>query len=140
VGVHELALGKPALASSTQTSNVAASGNDGNLATRWCAVNGSYPQWWRVDLGAAYSLSKFSVQFEHPERTYGYTIETSPDDKLYTLQATLSGKGAVQSSDFRAGVSGRYLRITVTSGDVWMDANGTHNPWASFFEFSVTGS
>ena len=31
-------------------------GNDGNDNTKWCASDGSYPQWWEVDLGAMYQL------------------------------------------------------------------------------------
>ena len=102
-------------------------------------MNSTLPQWWRVDLGASHSLLSFSVQFEHPDRKYGYTIETSPDDKVYTLRATLIGMAAVQSSEFLPGASGRYVRITITSTTPIVDASGSHTLWASFSEFSVIG-
>jgi type 1 glutamine amidotransferase len=44
-----LALGKPATASSTQGDEHAADkAVDGNPATRWCASDGSVPQWWQL--------------------------------------------------------------------------------------------
>ena len=51
-----LSQGKPVTASSSQSGNPATNGNDGSLSTRWAASSGSYPQWWRVDLGANHAL------------------------------------------------------------------------------------
>lgn len=132
----ELARGKPARSSNHQFGNDASRGNDGDFATRWCASNGSYPQFWRVDLGAQHSLQDFSVRFEHASATYGYTIETSNDDAVYLLRATVSGTGAVQTVMFPEGVSGRYVKITVTSGSSTADG---HLSWASFSELTVDG-
>jgi hypothetical protein len=43
---QELALGKPAIASSIQPGNAVSKGNDNNPSTRWCAVDQTMPQWW----------------------------------------------------------------------------------------------
>jgi F5/8 type C domain len=136
---QELAAGKSVTASSTETGNDASKGNDANALTRWCAKDGTFPQWWRVDLGASHELDSFAVSFEHPERVYSYQIETSSDDVVYVLQATLSGTGALQSATLPPGVSARYVRITVTSAPPFVDAKGTHATWASFYEFSLLG-
>jgi F5/8 type C domain len=136
---HELAVGKSVKASSTETGNDASKGNDAKASTRWCAKDGTFPQWWRVDLGASHELDSVVVSFEHPEREYFYQIETSSDDLVYALQSTLSGTGATQSAALPPGVSARYVRITVTSAPPLVDANGSHATWASFYEFSLLG-
>jgi hypothetical protein len=137
--IVELAHGKKATASTFQTGNEVAHGNDGDTTTKWCAVDGTFPQWWQVDLGASHSLQAFSVTFEHPDRLYSYKIETSPNGSLYTLQATLNGTGSTQSTQFPANVSARYVRITITDGAPGTYGGVTYPTWACFFEFSVTG-
>jgi F5/8 type C domain len=137
--VVELARGKAATASSEQAGNEAPQGNDASLSTRWCALHGTFPQWWRVDLGAKHALHDFSVKFEHGERKYSYKVETSNDDSVYTVQSTISGTGDVQSDTFASGVSGRYVRITVTSADPYVSGTTTYPTWASFWDFTVNG-
>jgi hypothetical protein len=138
---HELALNKPALASTTQTGNDAVKGNDADPVTRWCAANGNFPQWWRVDLEAAHELRSFSIRLEHPSRLHSFVIETSQDDVTYTPVpgATFTDVvGEVQSGNFSAGSSARYVRVSIT--DAAPDPiNQPHFTWASFFEFSVLG-
>jgi len=137
----ELAQGKSALASTTQTNNDAFKGNDADLTTRWCAANGNFPQWWRVDLGAAHELKSFAIRLEYPQRLHSFYVETSPDDVSYTTAAGATFTdvvGEVQSADFPAGTSARYVRVTVTNGAPDPD-NQPHFTWASFFEFSVLG-
>lgn len=133
--VTDLSRNKAATASSEQTGKEAARGNDGDGATRWCAKVGTLPQWWRVDLGATHSLKEFKISFEYPDRKYSYDVETSADDSTYTLQKRTSGTAALQSGLFPAGVSARYVRITVTSTD-----SSVSPTWASLFEFVVTGT
>ena len=59
------ALNKPASASSSQDDqNPAQNGNDGNVATRWCAADGTVPQWWEVDLGGAITITNTQVTWE----------------------------------------------------------------------------
>ena len=133
--LRELATGKSVAASTTQAGYPPEQGNDGDPATRWAASSTALPQWWRVDLGAPHLLNQVLVQFEHPDRTYSYFIETSQDDSVYVLGPSVNGTGAAQVVDLPKNVSARYVRVTVT--DVSPVPNGA--PWASFWEFSVLG-
>ena len=65
--------GKPATASSieSQSGHVAASANDADSATRWCAANAGADQWWQVDLGQVQPVRFLSVEFEKEARTTG---------------------------------------------------------------------
>lgn len=132
---RELVKGKKVLASSQQVGNEAAKGNDNLTSTRWCAVDATFPQWWRVDLGASYALRDLTLQFEHPDRQYSYVVETSANDAVYTQQATVNGTGAVQAITLPPNVSARYVRITVTGAAF----GPTYTTWASFFEISLKG-
>jgi F5/8 type C domain len=138
----ELAHGKTATSSSQETGNEPAKGNDGSATTRWCAIDDTFPQWWRVDLAATHHVSQVVVQFEHPERKYYYVIETSLNDSVYAQQATVSGTGAVQTVDLPNNPSARYVRITVTNGVPYLDkTSGTTYPtWASFWEIALNGT
>jgi hypothetical protein len=136
----ELASGKTSTASSYQVGNEIAKGNDKDLTTKWCASAGTFPQWWRVDLGATYSLSTFSVTWEHPDRNYTYQIETSQNDSVYTVQASLSGIGSVQGTSFPSNTSARYVRVTVTNATPGTYSGVTYPTWACFFELSITGT
>jgi hypothetical protein len=136
----ELASGKKSVASSYQAGNENAKGNDKDLTTKWCASTGTFPQWWRVDLGATHSLSNFTVTWEHPDRTYTYKIETSQNDSVYAVQASLSGTGSVQSDSFPANTTARYVRVTVTDGAPATYMGVTYPTWACFFELSITGT
>ena len=138
--LSELAKSKKATASSIQTGNDIAKGNDGDSSTRWCAVSSMMPQWWRVDLGVAHELTHVVIKFEHPERKYTYVIETSANDSVYTQQALVNGTGDAQMVDMPPGVLARYLRITVTAASPFTDVNGAVYPtWASFWELRLYG-
>jgi F5/8 type C domain len=138
--VKELGKNKKATASSFEAGNDIAKGNDGDSGTRWCAASDKMPQWWRVDLGATHELTQVVVKFEHPERKYTYVIETSPNDAVFTQRAMANGTGDTQTIDIPAGVSARYLRVTVTAGAPYTDSGGVvRSTWASFWELRVYG-
>jgi len=84
--------------------NEARKGNDNDTTTRWCATDGSFPQWWRVDLGATHSLVQVSIRFEYPDRKYFYLIETSADDAVYIQRITANGTGVTQTVALPANV------------------------------------
>jgi len=133
--VSNLAQGQPASASSVEAGNPAAAGNDGNTGTRWCAVDETMPQWWTVDLGAAYNLVGTEVMWEFNGRVYQYYIEVSPDNTNWTMVADKTGNSStsqVQTDSFTA--TARYVRITVTY------AQPSPPTWASFYEFRVFGN
>jgi DNA-directed RNA polymerase subunit RPC12/RpoP len=129
---NDIALNKPAFASSQQIQNPVQSGNDGNTQTRWCASNGSVPQWWEVDLGSPAVITNAQIIWER-DSAYQYVIQVSSDNIQWTklIDRTANAMASpINSDDFSA--SGRYVRIVVTGL-----APGA---WASFYEFRVFGS
>jgi hypothetical protein len=135
--LHELAAGKKVSASTQEVGNEATHGNDGSTTTRWCAIDGTFPQWWRVDLGASHLLTQVSIVFEHSDRKYFYLVETSTNDAVYAQQIMANGTGVTQTVALPANFTARYVRATVTRATpVSVNGNGT---WASFWEFSLQG-
>jgi phosphodiesterase/alkaline phosphatase D-like protein len=135
---NNLALNKPATAGSAQTSmgNTANKGNDGNSATRWSANDGRLNHWWKVDLGASYTLTSTKVKFQFA-RNYRYKIEVSTDNTIWTIVAdrrTTTSTAQTREDSFSA-TRGRYVRITYTFLP-W----GYPNTWASHYEFEVYGN
>jgi len=128
-----LSQGKPVTASSAQHGNPASNGNDGSLSTRWSAVNGSFPQWWRVDLGASHSLTNVTINwYLSSSRYYQYKIETSSDDVTYTTVVDKTGNTSFGDTSDTFTATGRYVRITMT----FASSSG----WASFWECNVYGN
>jgi DNA-directed RNA polymerase subunit RPC12/RpoP len=129
---NNIALNKPAFASSHEDQNPPSNGNDGNNTTRWCAVNGSVLQWWEVDLGAMAVITNTRVLWEQ-NSIYQYKVEVSSDNANWTMvidQTTNSTLAQTGSDNFSA--TGRYVRIVITGL--------LPGSWASFYEFQVFGS
>jgi hypothetical protein len=129
-----LALGKPATASSTNTDGSgaalpASNVNDGNTATRWGSQY-SDPQWVSIDLGASYSIAEVKLNWE---TAYGkaYQVQVSSDATNWTtIYSTTTGTGGVNDLTSLNG-SGRYIRMYGTvRGTVW---------GYSLYEFEVYG-
>jgi hypothetical protein len=130
-----LALNKTAKADSERTSsgNTAGKGNDGNSSTRWSANDGRLNHWWKVDLGASYTLTGTKVMFQYA-RNYKYKIEVSMDNINWTVvvnQTTNTSTAQTRQDSFSA--TGRYVRITYTGLPYLQPA------WASHYEFEVYG-
>jgi DNA-directed RNA polymerase subunit RPC12/RpoP len=128
---NNLALNKPAFASTQEDQNPPQNGNDGNSTTRWCAVNGNVPQWWEVGLGAIAVITNTQVLWEH-NSIYQYKIEVSPNNTNWTMavnRTTNLTLAQANSDNFSA--TGRYVRITFTGLQP--------GSWASFYEFQVFG-
>lgn len=109
-----LSQGKQVIASSEQVGNEAAKAADGNLtASRWSASSSTYPQWWQVDLGQSYQLSKLTASW-YGTRSYKYTIEVSSDTTtwLKIVDKTTNTTVGATSDSFAA--VGRYVRVTST--------------------------
>lgn len=131
---ENVALGKSASASSTQDDGKwAGAAIDGDPDSRWCASDGSLPQWLQVDLGRPESLTGCRVAWEAREAPYSYKVETSPDGRIWTTR--VDATRAPDNDPGRPhtfGASGvRHVRLTVTG-----TADGQ---WASLFEFEVFG-
>jgi beta-glucanase (GH16 family) len=129
-GNPNLALGRPATASSTESSAFPASAAvDGNTGTRWSSAF-SDPQWIYVDLGATYTITRVVLRWE---AAYGkaYQIQVSNNASTWTtIYSTTSGDGGVD--DLTVSGSGRYVRMYGT-------ARATPYGY-SLWEFEVYGS
>src|SRR5258708_6025652 len=129
----DLALGKPATASSVQAGNGVASANDGSLTTRWAASSAAYPQWWRVDLGASASLANVSINwYSTTTRAYKYKIDVSSDAATFTTVVDKTANTTLADTSDNFSASGRYVRVTVTGST----AAGAY---ASAHEIKVNG-
>ncbi|MGO8764042.1 MAG: discoidin domain-containing protein [Limisphaerales bacterium] len=132
VSGDNLALRAAAFASTEQPPHPAAHGNDGDLTTRWCASNGSAPQWWTVDLDKTVTITNVQIAWEHVA-AYRYVIEASPDNSTWSVVADRSGAFTpldMTSDSFSA--RARFLRVVITGLPP--------GSWASFYEFRAFGS
>jgi hypothetical protein len=127
----EKSAGKPAVASSVESSIYAASkGNDGNTSTRWSS-SFTDNQWWRVDLGSARLVSEVRVNWEVAHAT-SYRIQTSTDGVTFTdaAQVTASAPG-LKTTTFTPR-SARYVRL--------LGVKRAYSTWGiSFYELQVFG-
>jgi hypothetical protein len=131
-----VALKKTATASSTENNHPAADAIDGKPDTRWCAADGTVPQWWKVDLGAPSNLDTFTITWEYGGRAYQYLVEGSSDDKEWHIlsdQQKSTDTSQTQKLSIAANGRGmRYVRVTVSGVDV------KTKTWASFNEVVLT--
>lgn len=127
-----IALGKPALASSEESGNPAQNGNDGKLASRWCASSGDVPQWWQVDLGGIATITNTQIIWEH-SALYRYRIEVSSNQTNWTVAVDKTANSTpAQTSSDDLSARGRYVRVVIPALP--------EGSWASFWEFQVFGS
>ncbi|WP_406099141.1 discoidin domain-containing protein [Streptomyces sp. NBC_01013] len=107
----------------------AASAVDGDNGTRWSSAF-SDPQWIKVDLGSAASVSQIALKWE-AAYAKSYRIEFSTDNSTWsTAYSTTTGPGGTETLN----VSGtaRYVRLTGT-------ARATQYGY-SLWEFQVFGT
>jgi hypothetical protein len=126
-----LALGKPATASSVENAGTTANlAVDGNTGTRWSSAF-SDPQWLTVDLGAPTAIGRVRLIWEAAYAT-AYQIQVSNDNVNWTAIKTVTGgTGATQDWTGLSG-AGRYVRMYGTTR-----ATGYGY---SLWEFEVYGS
>jgi glucose/arabinose dehydrogenase len=130
-GAVNRALGRPATASSIESTGLEASkAVDGDPSTRWSSAF-SDPQWISVDLGSTYGISEVILRWE---TAYGstYKVQASNDAITWSdLFSTTTGDGSVDDITGLAG-SGRYVRMYGTTR-----ATG----WGySLYEFEIYGT
>jgi|GEM_PF-1796550 len=135
-GTTNLALNKPATASSTESGKTLAMANDGSTGSRWAAANGNFPHWWEVDLGSAQNVASSEIVFEGSS-AWKYRIEgraTTGDAWTTLLDRTGNTSTAQTYADTLAnGSNKRYIRVTLTG------YNGGYF-WASMWECRIFGS
>jgi putative membrane-bound dehydrogenase-like protein len=109
-------------ASSEQPGNPIAAALDGDEGTRWCAADGSAPQWWRADFEKPQRVVAVELDWESPGREYRYVIETSRDGTTWAKAADVE-KGtkspAVHDLATDVGTDVRAVRVTFLGGPGW---------------------
>ena len=132
VAQTNVSIGKPSSASGVQGASVAANANDGVTTSRWTAADGTFPQWWKVDLGSSYALSRTDISwYSTTNRAYKYRIEVSADDASYSTVVDKTANITFGDTSDSFAATARYVRVTVT---------GSTAGFASAYEISVFGA
>lgn len=115
----DLAVGRAASASSSESSVYTPSkGNDANVSTRWSSQF-SDNQWWQVDLGAQKWVSKVVVSWE-AAYARRYQVLTSPDAVSWNIAADVTSSSAGTVSSVFTARQARYVRIKgITRATQW---------------------
>ena len=125
----DIALNKPAHASSLENAQFPASGAfDGNLTTRWSSAY-SDPQYIYVDLGNRYDICNVRILWE-TALGKDFQIQIADDTSNWKTLANISNNGS-QDNSIPVQATGRYVRILGT-------ARGTGFGY-SIYEFQVYG-
>ena len=128
VGTTNLALGKPATASSAVAPYSASNVTDGNADTYWESANSAFPQWVQVDLGAATSVSKVTLRLPPATawatRTQTLSVLGSTNGSTWSTLSGSAGYSFNPSSSNTVtitftGSSQRFLRLNFTSNTGW---------------------
>ena len=128
-----LSQNQPVTASSYQTGNVAANGNDGNLTTRWTASGATYPQWWQVDLGSTQTVSQAVIDwYDSTSRAYQYQVQSSLDGTNYAVLADNTSNATYGNTTNSFFAPARYVRIYVTGCTA-------SSGYAAFYECQIFG-
>ncbi len=109
-----IALNRPASASSTENGGTPAQAAvDGNASTRWSSAF-SDPQWLQVDLGSSRVICGLTVQWEAAYAS-GFNVQVSNDQANWTtIYSTTAGTGGTQVITPTASASGRFVRLNAT--------------------------
>jgi len=113
VGAGNLALGRPATASTSFPGLPASNATDGNAASRWSSQY-SDSEWISVDLGLAYTINRVALRWESAYGR-GYKLQVSNDASAWSdVYSTTAGDGGVDDITLTTPASGRYLRMLGT--------------------------
>ncbi len=117
---NELALNKPATASSAESSTYAAmNANDGSTSTRWASTIGLDNQYWQVDLGSEALVSQVDINWEAAYAS-NYSIQASADGNNYRTIAEVTNTQAGNKSTTFTETKARYIRIyAIARGTQW---------------------
>ncbi|GAA2051795.1 hypothetical protein GCM10009839_68690 [Catenulispora yoronensis] len=112
-GTTNLALNRPATASSTEGAAFPASAAvDGSTGTRWSSQFAD-PQWVQIDLGSTQSICQVVLNWETASGK-AYQIQTSNDAASWTsVYSTSTGPGGTETLNVSG--SGRYIRMYGTA-------------------------
>lgn len=108
-----LALNKPATASSTSGSNSPSRAFDGNTGTYWRSGSNS-SAWLRVDLGSPQTVGRAVVRWSGSYYARSYQLQVSNNGSSWTnVYSTTSGSSGMRQITFTQ-TSARYIRLNMT--------------------------
>jgi len=102
---------------------------DGAMDTRWCAVDGSFPQWLQLELDKPHNLTGMTIEWEGGATTYFHKVEGSADGKTCSLLADEENERNPNKHAFNA-PNTKFLKIT---------CKGSNGGWASIREITLKG-
>lgn len=118
-----LALNKPATASSTWNSgSLASNAVDGNSRSEWGPANLSEAPWLKIDLGKVTQFRSYAVESWIDRYNGAIKLEVSNDDLTWTEVDVVSGNTDIRI--FRTlsqPVSARYVKVTITAWSFFPD-------------------
>ncbi|KAA2266558.1 glycosyl hydrolase [Solihabitans fulvus] len=133
-----LALGRPATASSHTQDYVPGNVTDGNQASYWESTNNVFPQWLQVDLGSSAGVNKLVLKLPTVNwgpRTETLSIQGSVDNTNFATILASAGYAFDGSANTVAinvtTTTARYLRLNFTANTGW--------PAAQLAELEVYG-
>ncbi|HZX08173.1 ricin-type beta-trefoil lectin domain protein, partial [Kribbella sp.] len=132
---RNLALRRPAVASSTYLAGREASkAVDGSMGTAWSSARAD-PQWYRVDLGSVQAVNRVLLNWLSTAYAKSYQIQVSGSGRSWkTVSATVGGDGGTDNVTFSP-IYARYVRIVATKRAV---AGSYYSLW-EFGVFQDTG-
>ncbi len=123
-----LALGKPATASSSTQTYVPANAVDGNTSTYWEATNGAWPATFTVNLGSVQTLGSITIDLPPSSSwstrtqtlsvlgsTNGTTFNTLVGSATYTWNPSTGNTVTIQ---LPSGTSDQYVQLSFTANNV----------------------
>ena len=116
-GCTNIALNRPATASSTNGANVPGRAVDGNITTYWRSASGG-TQYLQVDLGTGASYSSGEIDWNGIRHATSYQVAVSnnssfPPGSFTTVFTTTTGNGGTDNFSFATRTE-RYIRIRMT--------------------------
>jgi hypothetical protein len=124
-----IAAGKTASASSSNSPYVAANLTDADPSTYWESANGSFPQWAQVDLGQNFSVGKLILKLP-PATAWSARTETlsvlgSADGTNFTTAVASAGYTFDPTANSNTvtipvnAATARYVRVNITANTGW---------------------
>ncbi|WP_336781927.1 discoidin domain-containing protein [Paenibacillus illinoisensis] len=136
-----LSQGKPATAQTTAGTTPAGYANDGSYQTEWIGTGGSWPHWWKVDLGSVQDIHNVQISWwmqKGSEGFYKYKIETSTDNVNWTEALDRTNNTSYGfTSDTLSGTA-RYVRINMLNATLHNNPNNWYTP--RLWEVKVFGA
>ncbi|MDX6348996.1 MAG: hypothetical protein QOF84_3786, partial [Streptomyces sp.] len=121
-----IAAGRPASASSSNSTYVASNLTDSDASTYWESTNGAFPQWAQTDLGQNYSIGKVVLKLPTSwgARTQTLSLLGSTDGSTFSTIKASAGYTFDPSTNNTVTITlnattARYVRANITANTGW---------------------